>query len=51
MFRPDRGVVEALFLLEIARDLAFVPLALTTLYSLAYAVESVALRVRSGVGN
>ncbi|MEF8883293.1 MAG: DnaJ domain-containing protein [Halapricum sp.] len=41
------GPENAELLVVAAGALAFVPLALTTLYSLAYALESVALRIRS----
>jgi len=45
--RPLASTSNAELLVVAAGALAFVPLALTTLYSLAYAVESAALRIRS----
>ena len=45
--RPIVSTANAELLVVAAGALAFVPLALTTLYSLAYAVESAALRLRS----
>lgn len=45
--RPIVSMANAELLVVAAGALAFVPLALTTLYSLAYAVESAALRIRS----
>jgi len=45
--RPLESTSNAELLVVAAGALAFVPLALTTLYSLAYAVESAALRIRS----
>lgn len=44
---PLESTANAELLVVAAGALAFVPLALTTLYSLAYAIESAALRIRS----
>lgn len=45
--QPLESTANAELLVVAAGALAFVPLALTTLYSLAYAIESAALRLRS----
>jgi hypothetical protein len=49
--QPIVSTANAELLVVAAGALAFVPLALTTLYSLAYAVESAALRIRSRAYN